>query len=147
MKKTRGFTLTELLISMSLSVLLASIIMKSIFAMNQIFHQISDQVFLDHHGVIAMTVMENQIKSAVNIELSKNSIQADKVRFFISKSNVQEMPGLFLKNDRSTTEFVPNLDSLNAKWRDKKHLHIQIHLIAPYGLQETFGKTVELNNA
>lgn len=140
--KINGFTLTELCVGMSLSACLSLLLIKLVIWQNQLFQHISDQVFLDHHAVIAVRVMENAIKSSHQVYIAQNIIKTDKAIFYVESSK----KSLYLKTDKFSVEFVPGVEVLKSNWIDNTHLQLEIHLIAPYGLQETFRKIVEIKH-
>jgi prepilin-type N-terminal cleavage/methylation domain-containing protein len=56
----KGFSLTEMLIALSLGLLMMTLLFKVYEIQLGLHHKIEDMVFLDHHGVLAMKILKNE---------------------------------------------------------------------------------------
>ena len=69
--KIKGFTLPEMLISISLGLFLSIMLIKIYLWQDQLHRQMQDMIFLDHNGILAMQILSNNIRST-NEKIKKN---------------------------------------------------------------------------
>lgn len=138
-----GFSLTESLIALSLSIGMIALLIKLYFWQVQIQHKMDDMVFLDHNGVIAMLVLGDNTRKTdkAKITTGLNKIIFSNKLFYIKSKGLY-----FIENknqSQQAVEIVSGADQLQAKWINQYALKISVNLVAPYGMSENFTEVIQ----
>jgi len=141
--KSSGFTLTEMLLALGLSLFFITLLIKIYYWHTDVQHKIDDMIFLDHNGVLAMLILEDNIRRSSSIDIQPNKIILSHKIFYIHQTGISD--GLFFieKNQRIPTEIIPGITKLEVKKLDKNVIKIKIEINAPYGSTEAFVKKIE----
>jgi prepilin-type N-terminal cleavage/methylation domain-containing protein len=140
---SKGFSLTEMLISLALSLFIMTLLIKIYHWHTVVQHKIDDMVFLDHQGVLAMLILENNVQHSDQIKIQPNKIILSQKTFFIHQTDISNGLFYFEKNQKNSVEVISGVTQLNCVWLTKHLLKIKIELIAPYGLKSTFSQIIE----
>jgi len=118
-ENSRGFSLTELLVTMSLALLISSLIFKVYEMQMKIYHKMEDIVFLDQNGVLAMKILKNEYGKG------EFDVVNHALRFKKNKSN------------GGPQEVVSGVESLSYA-----NNRITIEMKAPQGMKATFSEMI-----
>jgi len=162
--KIKGFTLPEMLISISLGLFLSIMLIKVYLWQDQLHRQIQDMIFLNHNGLLAMHILADSIRSTnEKIKITQNNHEMEiqeknnnsdndenkniKTTYDINKDTKalrRTRPG----NKRyDPLDLASGVDQLTAEFVDShKAIKIQLHLTAPYLMTEELKETVYLEN-
>lgn len=153
--KTKGFTLPEMLISISLGLFLSVLLIKIYLWQDQLQRQMQDMIFLDHNGLLAMQILANTIRSTdekikiiqnnheIEIqEVDKNTNKNIKTTYLIVNHALRRARPI-----KNSVDLVSGVDKLTADFIDHNQVvKIQLHLTAPDGMTEELGESVYFEN-
>jgi prepilin-type N-terminal cleavage/methylation domain-containing protein len=156
--KTKGFTLPEMLISISLGLFLSIMLIKIYLWQDQLHRQMQDLIFLDHNGLLAMQILANTIRSTnKEIKIIQNGHEMEiqekdnhtdkniKSTYLIVNHALRRIRSA--KSGADTLDLVSGVDKFTAEFVDNhKAIKIQLHLTAPYLMTEELKETVYLEN-
>lgn len=142
--KQSGFTLINCLISLSLGLFLLTLLLKLYLWQLRIYHQISDMVFIDHQGVIAIGMLSNSILHAKKIKLAEHSIAVtDRLT---THTYFTKNKKFYLKHAQDNAiEIVSGIEQLKVSLINNQKINMHIYVHAPYGETAVFSKNVFFN--
>ena len=144
--KSRGFTLPEMLISISLGLFLSILLIKIYLWQYDLHHQMDDMIFLDRHGILILNILGSAIRSAESIKIQKFE-KGNKI--IINKNQVAYYPknnGFYIKK-KDDIELALSSDVKNLRaMRKFGAINITLDLIAPHGLQATLYENIKPEN-
>jgi hypothetical protein len=142
-----GFTLPEMMISISLGLFLSILLIKIYLWQGELHRTMEDMIFLDHHGMLVLSIVEPVIRSAEKIKIQKwgegnkiivnsefqSAYYAEKNAFWIKKEG---------DNPIELSSGVENFQAV----RRSDVIHITVNLKAPHGLKATFCENITPEN-
>ncbi len=159
LSKIQGFTLPEMLISISLGLFLSIMLIKVYLWQDQLQRQMQDMIFLNHNGLLAMQMLahtirvtDEQIKIIQNghkIEIQEKDKTNKNIKTSYdinegTKSLRRTRPG---EKKPDTLDVVSGIDSLTADFvKNNQAVKIQLHFTAPYGMTEKLKEIVFFEN-
>jgi prepilin-type N-terminal cleavage/methylation domain-containing protein len=155
MNKSKGFTLPEMLISISLGLFLSVLLIKIYLWQIDLNHKMEDMIFIDHNGFLALQILKNAIKSAEEVKVENSN----KLIIFRRKSKTEHGKKIsitnkyFSKNNElireSTSDNILALISGITKLttiQNPSYIIIQLELTAPHKMTAKIQETVPYEN-
>jgi len=113
MNNQNGFSLLEILLSLSIGLFLVAMMIKLYGLQESLHYDVQSLSQLNHRAIIARLILTNEVKNStrpVNILEQGHKIEVDHKVFYVSKD------GLYIKkNNDFSVELVPGIKNLTAK--------------------------------
>ncbi|MDX2163856.1 MAG: hypothetical protein SFW07_00375 [Gammaproteobacteria bacterium] len=128
-------TLLELLLSLSIGLFLASLLLK-LFSLQETLHQdVNNLSVLNRHALTTRLILTREIESAKVIQILNNNheFKADNTLFYINKNN------LYLKKAQDVAvELIPDVKNLSVALHHSQ-LEVSVLVYLPENQNETQG--------
>jgi prepilin-type N-terminal cleavage/methylation domain-containing protein len=148
--QSSGFTLPEMLISISLGLFLSILLIKIYLWQAELHHEMDDMIFLDHNSFLALEMLGHEIREADYITISKQGAVIDfsykdyKDSYYIQENELYRSRKIPKKSD-DNIGLISGVTKFHAIQKGKS-VTVTLNLIAPNKMTEIISRTFELEN-